>query len=534
MKFRAIITAGALALVACGFAAEAVVQNEILVKFKTGLPSSLPAGYSLVRYHSGIKVAQIRMSAVNVTTAINTFKRRTDVSYAEPNYIRQWHRTVNDPLVPQQYALTKIKAFQAWDLYTGAPTTVVAVLDSGFDMNHEDMASKFVAGFDFMDNDTNPQWVSEPHGVETSSCVAAATDNNKGVAAIGFNCMVMPLRVGNTGIPTANSVAGMMWAADHGAKVINMSYGGPSQSQAEKDATDYAWNHGLVVVASAGNSGDNGNPISYPAAYPHVISVGATDSNDQRAGFSEFGPWVSVAAPGVQVMCNQPNNTYGKADGTSFSSPIVAGLAGLLFSFAPNGTTNLEIRNAIETTTDNVGTWLANGRVNAQRAMQVFDIATNVIENPATSVSPSIGGYVNGDVVSLSASDSDFYQMSTVSQSAGQVAAAEITVPVSTSTNLRKAWIEMEANGVVGSTGMIYAWNNNTSGWQLIKSVPLNSVGTGHSTIDLPTNISPYLASGSMRIMVRALNPKRPFSSAPAAPFTLNVGYVNVKVIQNN
>lgn len=534
MNFKSLFIAGALLAVGSAFAVEATVPGEALVKFKVAPPGFLPGGAKLVRYFAPIKVAHIRIAGKTAAQAAAVFAGRSDVVYAEPNIVRTFNATVNDPLVPQQYTISKLKCPQAWDLGTGNPGVIVAVLDSGFEVNHQDMAGKFIAGFDFMDNDTNPMWVGSPHGVETSGCVAAATNNGIGIAAVGYNCRVMPIRVGDTGIPTANSIAGMMYAADHGAKVINMSYGGPTNQQSEKDASDYAWNKGCVIVASAGNSGDQGNLISYPADYPHVISVGATDSNDQKASFTQFGPWVEVAAPGVNVMTTMPNNQYGGADGTSFSSPIVAGLAGLLFSFAQPGTTNTEIRNAIESTTDNVGTWLANGRVNAFRAMQVFDVVNNVIEFNATAVAPVYGNYVSGDAASVVASDQLFYSMASVNMVGGQTAGVSMDIPVGTSTNLRKATLEVEAKGIAGSTMMVYVFNYNTSTYQLVKSGPLNENGNNKLSIAMSTTLDPYVAGGPMRLLVKALNPQRPFSSAPANPFTLGVGYASLKVVPNN
>jgi hypothetical protein len=507
------------------------VDRQVLVKFKSGTVTALPPGATVIKSWPQIKAQLVRLKlGMSVTQGIAFFRQRPDVVYAEPNLIRHWFKNVNDPLANQQYHLTRIKAREAWDFGTGNSNIVVAVLDSGFELSHVDMAGKFTPGFDFMDNDTDPTWVTEPHGVETSGCVAAATDNGVGIASIGFNCKVMPLRVGDFFIPESNSVSGMIWAADKGAKVINMSYGGPGSTQAARDATEYAWGKGVVLVASAGN--DGGTEVNYPAGYPRVIPVAATDQNDQRAGFSTHGDWVTVAAPGVAVVTTMPSNSYGPADGTSFSGPITAGLAGLLRSLAPTAT-NVQIRDAIESTCDPVGDFVTKGRINAFKAMKKLDFALSpgIVVN-CDSIATVIGNALIGDPLSVSDSDDIYYQIGTTAlNNLGQAGAAEafFTVPM----DVEQISIKLEAvAGSSGGTSMVWLWDWSTGQYVHIGSTPISASGNITRTLVVRRNdVSRYVgAGGSVRLLVRGHKPNRPYPFPLPLPFTYQIDVLQLLV----
>jgi thermitase len=519
----------------CAFGqAPAYVDHQVLVKSTSAL--KLPAGATIKKSWSKIGWQLVQLPAsLSVSKGMYYFSTQRGVQKVEPNLMRWTTRTVSDPFFSQQYAMTKIKAPQAWDLGTGDPSVIVAVLDSGFELSHIDMAGKFVQGFDFEDNDTDPTWVSSPHGVETAGCVAAATDNGIGIAAIGFNCKIMPLRVGNAGIAVSNSISGMMYAADNGAKVINMSYGGPGTTQAEQDAVNYAWNKGPVVIASAGNAGDTVK--NYPAACDHVISVAASDQNDQRAGFSTFGDWVHVAAPGVAVLTTAPNNSYGPADGTSFSSPITAGLAGLLFAFAAPNTTNAQIVTAIESTCDPVGNWVQKGRINAFAAMQTLQQqqAPPVEIGPA-SIQTTFGTYFFGDVTTVSASDDIYYQIgSSMLGLLGQAATAELTYTVPTDATQISVSLEAIA-GIAGGTSNVWMWNWNSGQYELIGSAPIQSSGNDAKTFTVqPANLSRYIGGGgAVKVLVRGHFPYKPLGFAPPLPFTYRIDLAELLVRSPN
>ncbi len=303
---------------------------------------------------------------------------------------------------------------EAWSEFSTAAfsPTIIAIVDSGIDETHLDLKNKIwkneseIAG-DRKDNDGNgfidDTWGwnfskrnNNPHdkyghGTHVSGIAAAVTNNNRGIAGVAFpdNVKIMVVKVlSDSGIGfTSDEAKGIRYAADNGAKVINLSLGS-GNSQTIKDAVDYAWNKGVVLVAAAGNDGNATK--TYPASYPNVISVAATDYTDARASFSSYNDEVDVAAPGVNVFSTFPSykfyigtvngraRYYDVGSGTSMSTPQVAGLAGLLFAQDSNRSNliggNLIVREIIERTADDKGTtdrddYYGYGRINVYDAL---------------------------------------------------------------------------------------------------------------------------------------------------------------------
>jgi subtilisin family serine protease len=281
------------------------------------------------------------------------------VAWAEPNRWREAFAVPNDPRFGSQWGLTRIECPGAWDLETGDPGIVVAVIDTGVDLNHPELAPLLVAGQDLVDftpgSIPKPGWVFEGdftgvdadaqdevgHGTHVAGTICCRTNDAVGVAGVAWNVRLMPVkvlarirqtatgRVSGSG-SAVHIAAGIRWAVDHGARVLNMSLGGYADTTVEREAVAYAVSRGAVVVAAMGND-DTATP-SYPAAYPGVIAVAATDSGDRRASFSNRGPHIDLAAPGVGVLSTYWDNTYATADGTSMASPHVAGVAALMLS----------------------------------------------------------------------------------------------------------------------------------------------------------------------------------------------------------
>ncbi|MFN8499494.1 MAG: S8 family serine peptidase [Anaerolineae bacterium] len=284
---------------------------------------------------------------------------------------------VNDPLYAQQYSLTKMAVSSAWDVSKG-DGVVVAIVDTGADLSHPDLSAKFVSqGRDFISGHANAQ-DDQGHGTHVSGIVSAMTNNGTGVAGVGYNARLLPVKVlnSNGSGDYGSIVQGITWAADQGVKVLNMSLGGAGGTQALQDAVDYAWNKGVVVVCAAGNDG-NASP-NYPAAYANCLSVVATDQNDQKASFSNYGSSVDISAPGVSVLSTvmrsgssitDPSG-YKTLSGTSMASPNVAGVAALVWGAHPDWS-QAQVRAAIENTADNIGSsyYFGKGRVNAARAV---------------------------------------------------------------------------------------------------------------------------------------------------------------------
>jgi uncharacterized protein YkwD len=264
---------------------------------------------------------------------------------------------------------------------------VIAILDTGADFTHPDLATKFVShGRDFVNND-NDASDDNGHGTHVSGIIGAATNNGQGVAGIGYNTRVLPVKAlnyagsGNHG-QIASAIA---WAVDNGARIINLSLGGSVGSQTLKDAIDSATARGVLVVCAAGNAGTSAP--QYPAAYPNCLSVVATNGADTRASFSSYGDTVDIAAPGVGILSTVRGGGYEAWDGTSMAAPNVAGVAALVASANPP-LTGTQIRARLESTADNIGAafYFGRGRVNAERAVSggSTPLPTAVPTAPAT------------------------------------------------------------------------------------------------------------------------------------------------------
>ncbi|MBI4286562.1 MAG: peptidase S8 [Chloroflexi bacterium] len=320
----------------------------------------------------GIQV--IKVTANTAKAKAKEYKADADVEFAEPDYVYQADFVPNDPYLSSQWALAKIQALEAWDITQGSSTVRIAVLDTGIDQNHEDLAAKIVANKNF----TNSRTVDDRygHGTHVAGIAAAITNNSKGVAGVGYNARLMNVKVlGDTGSGYISWIAnGITWAANNGAKVINLSLGGYSASDTLKNAIDYAWSKGVIIVAAAGN--DNTSTLHYPSYYVNTIAVAATGQTDAKASFSNYGDWVDIAAPGVSILATLPNHNnrigiknYGYLSGTSMATPHVAGVAALLFAAHPEWT-NAEVRAKLEASVDpTTGFTTTIGRVNALKAV---------------------------------------------------------------------------------------------------------------------------------------------------------------------
>lgn len=243
----------------------------------------------------------------------------------------------NDTYYDQQWALDAIQLEEAWETTIGSSEIVVAVLDSGAEMDHPDLVGNLVAGYDFIDDDNEP-WDDLGHGTHVASVIGGLTNNAEGTAGINWHVKVMPIKVLNErGIGSVQHIIeGIEWAIDHGADIINLSLGSPDTSIALRLAVRRAVDiEGIVVVAASGNEYEDGNPTSYPAAYREVIAVGATDEDGNHAPFSSSGNHLDVAAPGIEILAATWTGSgaeYAYYTGTSMSAPIVSGVIGLMLA----------------------------------------------------------------------------------------------------------------------------------------------------------------------------------------------------------
>lgn len=333
----------------------AYVPGELLVRYKPSFRSAASEYFrarwsiSTIRHFKRIGVQHLKLPKdMTMEEALQIFHNDPDVEYAEPNYLRYKATTTpDDSFFSELWGLENngqtggtpdadIDAPEAWDITTGSSNVVVAVLDSGVDYNHPDLAANIwtnqleltgipgvdddgngkiddVRGWDFVDNDNDPM-DSDDHGTHVAGTVAAVGNNGTGIAGVSWSAKIMPLRFLDAfGLGSvADAIEGIDYAIDKGAKIINASYGSYTSSIAERDAIARAGNAGILFVAAAGNdNGDNDSVARhYPSSYDlaNIIAVAATDQNDSRASFSNYGETtVDVAAPGISIFSTRPD-----------------------------------------------------------------------------------------------------------------------------------------------------------------------------------------------------------------------------------
>jgi len=369
------------------------VPNEIVVKFKKDISEERIA--QINRRHStsilytspfaGFKRLQVPHGKTAKQLAKLYNNNEPDVLYAELNYYAYAFFVPNDPYYSYQWNMYEttagINIEPAWEITTGEPNIIIAVLDTGIAYeNHKafeqapDLAdTHFVPGYDFANNDSHPN-DDDGHGTHVAGTLAQSTNNNLGTAGIAFNCSLMPVKVLNRRgeAPYTTIADGVYFAADNGAKVINMSLGGPSDSITLRDAVAYAHGKGVTIICAAGNEYESGNLPSYPAAYDdYCIAVGATRYDRTRAYYSNTGSYLDIVAPGGDLNVDQNGDgyddgilqqTFGSSPkdwgywfytGTSMAAPHVSAIAGLLLS---NGLTDSNaVRNALQNTARDLG-----------------------------------------------------------------------------------------------------------------------------------------------------------------------------------
>jgi hypothetical protein len=287
----------------------------------------------------------------------------------------------NDPELLNElrsYAPQLLNLLAAWKFVSHQTPVIIAVLDSGIALDHPEFAGRILPGYDFVNNDADPT-DDHGHGTHVSGIIAAATDNGEGVAGVCGFCQLMPVKVLNESREgsAAGIAAGIYYAVDHGAQIIALSLGRSIGSQTVLDAVNYAHEHDVLLVAAAGNDGVD-IPF-YPAAYPDVLAVNATDRFDQKLKRSNFGSYIAVAAPGDNIYStyhkeNGEHGRYAYMSGTSMAAPFVAGVAGLLLAQNPERSA-ADLRQLITSTAVDLGEpgWdpiYGYGRVDPVAALQ--------------------------------------------------------------------------------------------------------------------------------------------------------------------
>jgi subtilisin family serine protease len=379
-------------------------SDRILVRWLNDSPVESPYAQDSHLLGGGTYSVDLK-SGVSVSDALAWYKAQSGVDFAQSDALIHISQTANDTYASQQWALSAIGASTAWNYTTGNRQIVVAVVDTGVDYNHADLSANIwkntneiagngrdddgngyvddYYGFNFTNSTSNPM-DDNGHGTHVAGIIGAVGNNSTGIAGVNWNVQIMSLKFmdsSGTGY-TSNAVSAIYYAVNNGARVINNSWGGGGYDQALATAIQYARNRGVIVVNAAGNSSANidASP-SYPASikYDNVLTVAATDQNNNLASFSNYGvSTVDIAAPGVSIISTYTSNRYAYMSGTSMAAPYVAGAAALIWSENPTWTYSQVINDLLSTTTASAS---LNGRV-AHGVLNIGKAAQGVQPQP--------------------------------------------------------------------------------------------------------------------------------------------------------
>jgi len=390
---------------------------------------------------TGIHIIELPYQA-NEAAFANSFLERPEVEFAELDRLLPAQQIVpNDPLFPSWF-LQKINAAQAWTISTGSSNVIIAILDTGVEANHADLTSKIIPGRNIYNNNSDTSDLIG-HGTAVAGVAAAASNNGIGVSSVAWGCPIMPVRISDpTGMATASNIAsGLSWAADHGARVANISYY-VTGSKTISSAAKYFQGKGGVVVTASGNY----SMVESAPDDPYMLTVGATDSQDVLYAYSNRGSNLDLVAPGNNTT-TLLGGQYGAGGGTSFASPVVAGVVALIFSINPS-LTPAEVSEIVKQYSDDLGSpgWdstYGSGRVNAGRASVAALSSVGVVDSAPPSVtitSPQAGQKVNGSSISIEVQATDNVRVTRNELYVdGILVATSSTAPFTTKWNARKA-----------------------------------------------------------------------------------------------
>ncbi|MFZ5594961.1 MAG: S8 family serine peptidase [Pseudomonadota bacterium] len=436
------------------------VPGEVIVKFRDKPLNNPAAARDVAAVHAALearvvatmpltRVQRVRGARGQAAEALmEAYARRADVEFVEPNYIFHVQATPNDPRFPEQWSLNNtgqtggtpgadIGAVRAWDKQKGGASIIVADIDTGVDYTHPDLAANMwvnpgeiagngidddgngfiddVRGWDFANNDNNPM-DDHGHGTHTAGTIGAAGNNAIGVTGVAWNVRIMPLKFisGNGSGTSFGAAQAILYAARMGARISSNSWGGGAFSQAIENAIATANQMGMLFVVAAGNANTNNDTTaSFPcnSTQPNVLCVAATDSNDQKASFSNYGALsVDLGAPGVSILSTVPtascamcsSSGYRFASGTSMATPHVAGAAALVRSQFP-ALGAVDIKNLLMSSVDKVsaltGKTVTGGRLNVARAVSAAAITVTARGTPVSGIYPIMHVRVDGQLI---------------------------------------------------------------------------------------------------------------------------------------
>jgi thermitase len=462
-------------------AAGAFAAGRILVMPNAGMPTEEVDKALKGLGGKGRKVGGSNLYVVDVPRGseqaiANKLKHNPHFKFAELDMRVPEDATSNDPYLSSQWHLPKIGATTAWDNTLGTGVTI-AILDSGVDTKHPDFSGRLVAGYNFVDGNTNVEDVRS-HGTKVAGAAAAALNNGLGVASVAGGAKIMPVRVSDSSgyVYWSNMAAGLTWAADRGAKVAVMSFNGVAGSSSVLSAAKYLKDRGGLSFVSAGN--DNIDP-----GYAHtssMIIVAATTSGDAKASFSNFGDHVHLSAPGSGIYSTNWGQTYASVSGTSFSAPIAGAVAALVMSANP-GLTNTQVENILFSTATDLGSagrdvYFGYGRVDAAAAVAAALKATSTSTAPtADTTKPSVA------IAAPLAS-------STVS--------GLVPVSVSATDNVGVTKVELRVNGALlasdTSAPYSFSWDSKlaANGMSTLIATAYDAAGNAASSSSVSVNVS--------------------------------------------
>lgn len=365
--------------------------------------------------------------SIEVKKMCKYLSRNAMLEYCEPRYLAHFAYTPNDPSFGSQAFLNQIKAPEAWDIEKGDTTIIVAIVDAGIALNHPDLSKKVYRNYDdpingidddndgyvdnyfgwnFVDDSRYVEYTDSDHGVHVAGIAGAETDNGIGVSGVGFNVKIMPLLAGKR-IEVSHGYEAIVYAAEQGADIINCSWGAYFPSFMGLDAVRHAEALGALIVAAAGN--ESSADAYFPAAFDEVMAVVAVDNIDFKAGLSNYGYYMDIAAPGLQILSTTGKVDYNTRSGTSMAAPVVSGAAALLKSLRP-GLSALELKEILKQSSDTFPSNAVNdryrnqmgqGRLNVEKALGFTAKPVWHVSNLSFSDSND-DWFVPGDTLSLS------------------------------------------------------------------------------------------------------------------------------------
>jgi hypothetical protein len=429
-------------------------------------------------------------TANNIGKVIQQLISTGEIDYAEPSYTQQLLYSPNDPSTSLQYYLSKISAYQAWDISKSDTNIVIGVTDTGTDLLHEDLTGNVkynyldpidgidndtdgyidnFYGWDLGENDNSPQSNANFHGLHSAGISSAQVDNNIGIAGVGFKAKYLPIKISDAAGNLNTAYEGIVYAVDHGCQVVNCSWGGTGASQYGQDIVNYAAiNKYALVVASAGNNGDD--VLFYPASYSNVLNVAATDQNDHKKLNSTYGISIDVCAPGEDILSTWTNNTYVASGGTSTAAPVVAGAAAILKSHFPNYS-GIQIGEQLRATADHIDTiafnaaWagkLGAGRINLFKAL-TDSTAVSMVLTGSNVTDNNDNAFVIGDTLLISGEFTNYLSQ---------------TNAVSVKASCSSAFIQMiDSTVTLGNMNTMQVLNNNNQPFKatILAGAPINA-----------------------------------------------------------